>query len=196
MFPKPNMPVPKAEQACRSPASKAARPQTGAGATAGGAGHARGRAYRKFSTTITAYSLAIPFASHAELGLAANGSRDLPESLVKRPHTHTIILITGALSACSSSGDNPLTVFTDPGKYQYFTCEQIAANHKVWSAKEQELKMLMDKADQGAGGTVVSVLAYKADHVAANEEIKVLDVSAHAKNCENPANWSSNSAVR
>ena len=150
----------------------------------------------RFGTTITAYSLAILFANNAELSLAANGSRDLLESLMKRPRTRTIILIAGALSACSSMGDNPLTVFADPGKYQYFICEQIAANRKVWSAKEQELKMLMDKVDQGAGGTVVSVLAYKADHVAANEEIKVLDVSAHAKNCENPANWSSNSAVR
>ena len=51
----------------------------------------------------------MPFANNAELGLAANGSRDLPESLVKRPRTQTIILIAGALSACSSSmEDNPL----------------------------------------------------------------------------------------
>ena len=52
------------------------------------------------------------------------------------------------------------------------------------------------KADQGAGGAVVNVLAYKADYVAASEELKVLDVAARAKNCENPANWRSNSAVR
>jgi hypothetical protein len=54
----------------------------------------------------------------------------------------------------------------------------------------------MDKADQGAGGSVVNVLAYKSDHVAAGEEVKVLDVAARAKNCENSANWRSNSAVR
>jgi hypothetical protein len=107
-----------------------------------------------------------------------------------------VVLIAGAVSACSSAGNNPLTVFVDPGKYQYYTCEQIAAYRKVWSTKEQELQMLMDKADQGAGGAVVNVLAYKADHVAASEELKVLDVAARAKNCENPANWRSNSAVR
>jgi len=106
------------------------------------------------------------------------------------------VLIAGAVSACSSVSNNPLTVFADPGKYQYFSCEQIVANRNVWSAKEQELKMLMDKADQGAGGAVVNVLAYKADYVAASEELKVLDVAARAKNCENPANWRSNSAVQ
>jgi hypothetical protein len=124
-------------------------------------------------------------------------SRDLPESLMRQPRTQTIMLIAGALSACSSSmGNNPLTVFADPGKYQYSSCEQINGFRKIWSAKEQELKTLMDKADQGAGGAIVNVLAYKADYVAANEELKVLDVSARAKNCENPANWTSNSAVR
>ena len=56
--------------------------------------------------------------------------------------------------------------------------------------------MLMDKAEQSAGGAVVNVLAYKADHVAAAEELKVLEVAARAKNCDNPANWRSNSAVR
>jgi hypothetical protein len=106
-----------------------------------------------------------------------------------------VVLIAGAVSACASAG-NPLTVFADPGKYQYSTCEQIAAFRKTWSAKEQELQMLMDRAEQGAGGAVVNALAYKADHVAASEELKVLDVAARAKNCENPANWSSNSAVR
>jgi hypothetical protein len=84
----------------------------------------------------------------------------------------------------------------DPGKYQYFTCEQINANRRVWSAKEQELKMLMAKAEQGARGAVVNVLAYKGDYVAANDELQVLDIAARAKNCENPANCRSNSAVQ
>jgi hypothetical protein len=48
----------------------------------------------------------------------------------------------------------------------------------------------------GGGGAVVNVLAYKGDYVAANEELQVLDLSARAKNCENPANWRSNSAVQ
>ena len=81
-------------------------------------------------------------------------------------------------------GDNPLTVFADPGKYQYYSCEQIAEKRKDAAAKEQGLQMLMDKADQGAGGVIVNLLVYKADHVAASEELKVLDTTARAKNCE------------
>ena len=131
--------------------------------------------------------------------MAANARRDLLGGVLRSPRNRVlpaVILLAGAVSACSSMGGNPLTVFVDPGKYQYYTCEQITANRNVWAAKEQELKMLMDKADQGTGGAVVNVLAYRADYVAAGEELKVLDVAARAKNCENPANWRSNSAVR
>jgi hypothetical protein len=105
--------------------------------------------------------------------------------------------IAGALLAgCSSMGDNPLTIFADPGKYQYNTCEQIAGQRTYWSSREKELRMLMDKAEQSAGGAVVNVLAYKADHVAANEELKVIENTARSKNCDSPANWKSNSTVR
>ena len=50
-------------------------------------------------------------------------------------------------------------------------------------ARAQELKLLMDKAEQSTGGTVVNVIAYKADYVAATEQLKVLDATARDKKC-------------
>jgi hypothetical protein len=107
-----------------------------------------------------------------------------------------VALIGAALLAGCGTADNPLTIFAEPGKYEYHSCEQIAGQKAMWSNREQELRRLMDKAEQGTGGTVVNLLAYKADHVAANEEIKVLENTARSKNCETPANWRSGSAVR
>jgi hypothetical protein len=114
---------------------------------------------------------------------------------------HVALVVAGSiagalLAGCSSMGDNPLTFFADPGKYQFNNCEQIATQRQYWSSREKELRMLMDKADQSAGGAVVNVLAYKADHVAANEELKVLESTARSKNCDSPSNWKSNSTVR
>ena len=110
------------------------------------------------------------------------------DNIARGPGKHAvlaIVVVASAVSACSSMGDNSVTFFADPGKYQYHSCEQIAEARKKAAAKEQELQMLMDKADQGAGGVIVNLLAYKGDHVAASEELKVLDVTARAKNCEN-----------
>jgi hypothetical protein len=100
------------------------------------------------------------------------------------------------LAGCASIADNPVTLFADPGKYQYSSCAQLAGQRKQWSTREQELRLLMDKAEQGTGGALVNVFAYKADHVAANEELKVIENAARSKNCETPENWRSNSAVR
>ena len=100
------------------------------------------------------------------------------------------------LAGCAATGGNPLTVFADPGKYQFSSCEQLANQRKNWSSREQELRLLMDRAEQSSGGTVVNVLAYKADYVAASEELKIVENAARAKNCDTPDTWRSNSVVR
>jgi hypothetical protein len=94
--------------------------------------------------------------------------------------------VAGLLSACSSAGINPVTVFADPGKYEFSNCEQIAGQRVTWAAREQELKLLMDKAGQSTGGAVVNVIAYQADYLTAKEELKVIEATARAKNCPPP----------
>jgi hypothetical protein len=35
----------------------------------------------------------------------------------------------------------PVTVFVDPGKYDYVTCEQLINLRKQWAERELELKL-------------------------------------------------------
>ena len=49
--------------------------------------------------------------------------------------------------------------------------------------KEQELKMLMDQAEQSTGGAIINVIAYQADYAKARDELKVLEATARSKNC-------------
>ena len=97
------------------------------------------------------------------------------------------------LAGCATTGNSSLTVFADPGKYQFSSCESLANHRKTWANKEEELRLLMEKAEQSSGGAVVNVIAYKADYSAANEELRLIDSAARAKNCDS---WPSNSAVR
>jgi hypothetical protein len=80
----------------------------------------------------------------------------------------------------------PSTFFTDPGKYDYHNCEQLAEQHKIAAERELELKLLIDRAERGAGGTAVSVIAYQGDYIMAREDLKVIDATARAKNCGRP----------
>jgi hypothetical protein len=100
------------------------------------------------------------------------------------------------LGACTSAIESPFTVFADPGKYEWYSCEQIVAQRKYWETREQDLKLLMDRARQGTGGAAISVVAYQGDYVAAREEIKVIDATARAKKCKMPGDWQSDSVIR
>jgi hypothetical protein len=98
--------------------------------------------------------------------------------------------------ACASAIESPFTVFADPGKYEWHSCEQLGPQRKYWETREQELKLLMDKAAQSTGGAAIIVVAYQGDYVAAREEIKVIDATARAKKCKMPDDWQSNSIIR
>jgi hypothetical protein len=98
------------------------------------------------------------------------------------------VLVTG----CASS-DGPY-FFADAGKYQYHTCEQLVVASKQKHDRQRELKELIDKAEQAAGGQIVSVLAYRSDYVAVNEELQVIDSAVREKNCS--ASAASKGAIR
>jgi hypothetical protein len=119
----------------------------------------------------------------------------MPQRIADRTSIATLFpRRAGALAA--TPGDSSVTLFADPAKYQFSSCEQLAINRKTLTSREQDLKQLMDRAEQGAGGALVNALAYKADYVAATEELKILERAARSKHCDSPENWSSSSVIR
>jgi hypothetical protein len=88
------------------------------------------------------------------------------------------------LTACAPVAMGPTTYFADPGQYAYFSCELLAERHKFWAERELELRLLMDKAEQASGGTVLNMIAYKGDHVAAHEELRLIDETRRSKKCD------------
>ena len=107
------------------------------------------------------------------------------------------------LPACGTAIESPFTVFADPGKYEWYSCDQLLPQRKQWESKEKELKLLMDKARQSTGGAAISavayqgdVVAYQGDYVAAREELQVIDATARAKKCKMPDEGQSNAVMR
>jgi hypothetical protein len=92
-----------------------------------------------------------------------------------------LVALCALLTGCASS-DGPY-VFADAGKYHFHTCEQLATVSKQKHDRQRELKELIDKAEQAAGGQIVSALAYRTDYVAVNEELQVIDSTLREKDC-------------
>jgi hypothetical protein len=94
-----------------------------------------------------------------------------------------ILLLAGVMLAGCASGFETGLLFADAGKYQFHNCEQLAAAAKQTSAREQQLKGLIDKAEQDAGGVIVSAMAYRTDYIAATEELRVIRSEQRNKSC-------------
>src|SRR5262249_30821447 len=106
------------------------------------------------------------------------------------------IIFSTCLSACTSALDSQFTLFADPGKYEFFNCDQLAAQRTSQKQREQELKSLMDKAERSTGSAFVNVIAYQTEYVEARENLKLIEATARAKKCSPPENWQSTSAFR
>ena len=105
------------------------------------------------------------------------------------------VLLGSMLAACSTGGEGML-LLVDSGKYQYHTCGQIADAAKAISGRREELATLIARAEQGTGGAIVGAIAYRTEYTTTGQELQVIETTARAKNCNNPANWRSNSAVQ
>ena len=115
----------------------------------------------------------------------------------KLGHAIVVALFAAScLAGCASTSQNSVTFFADPGQYEFSSCQTLAGQRKMWEKRQQDLKLLMDKAEKSPGGGVVNVLAYQGDYTTASEQLKLVERAARQKNCDMPENWGSNSAIR
>ncbi|MDO8979922.1 MAG: hypothetical protein Q7V17_11895 [Afipia sp.] len=89
------------------------------------------------------------------------------------------------LGACASGGGSPFgsSVFVDPSKYDLYNCQQLATARKAANDRVVELEGLMAKAETGAGGSLVSGLAYQTDYRAQRAQRDAIDEKLASNNC-------------
>lgn len=91
-------------------------------------------------------------------------------------------LLLCALTGCGLS-DGAGALFVDPGRYTFYRCEDLAARRQVLTTRENELRDLIEKASESAGGAVVGSLAYRSEYDSVLAEEKLLQRKAAEKNC-------------
>jgi len=134
-------------------------------------------------------------------GLGATKARQAEAAAQRRAVPFAAVLTCSFLAcaflpACSSGSDSSFTFLADPGKYEFYSCDQLTTDMKALTKRRQDLKSLMDRADQGAGGAAVGLMAYRTDYISAGEDQRLLESAARSKNCAQPETWQSNTAVR
>lgn len=94
-----------------------------------------------------------------------------------------VLLAGGALSGCASMSETVAPAFADPGKYELYDCKQLEGERKALAARTADLQKLMDKAETGAGGAVVSELAYRNDYVAVRGQSQLAEEAWRRNKC-------------
>ena len=94
------------------------------------------------------------------------------------------LLVAGAaLSGCASMSETVAPAFADPAKYELYDCKQLEGERKLLAKRTAELQALMDKAETGAGGAVVSELAYRNDYIAVRGQAQLAEDAWRRNRC-------------
>jgi hypothetical protein len=110
-----------------------------------------------------------------------------------RPSFWIIGVMAALLAGCSNLEDLS-SVMVAPGKYESYSCQQLANNIKEAAARERELKGLMQKAVKDTTGPLVSAVAYDSEYLTTYGELRQLRETAERKHCE--PQWQSNGFIR
>ena len=88
-----------------------------------------------------------------------------------------------ALSGCASMSETVAPAFADPAKYELYDCKQLEEERKGLAKRTEELQRLMNKAETGAGGAVVSELAYRNDYIAVRGQAQLAEDGWRRNRC-------------
>jgi hypothetical protein len=88
-----------------------------------------------------------------------------------------------ALSGCAGMSETVAPAFADPAKYELYDCKQLEAERKAIATRTADLQKLMDKAETGAGGAVVSELAYRNDYVSVRGQAQLAEDAWRRNKC-------------
>ncbi len=124
-------------------------------------------------------------------------SRVSPSTAVAHPGLAVLLAVVAgvALSGCSAN-DGAGALLVDPSHYSAYHCDALATQWKVLVAREKELRALMERADQGAGGGVIGSLAYRPEYDSVLSEERLLQRTAAEKNCTTTPQFQSDQVIR
>ncbi|GLR96726.1 MULTISPECIES: hypothetical protein [Bradyrhizobium] len=95
-----------------------------------------------------------------------------------------VLLVAGAaLSGCAGMSETIAPAFADPARYELYDCKQLQTERKALAKRTADLQRLMEKAETGAGGAVVSELAYRNDYIAVRGQSQLAEEAWRRNKC-------------
>lgn len=89
-----------------------------------------------------------------------------------------------ALAGCASGGEALTAAYVDPARYALYDCVQLRTAMRSQATRAAELQGLMNKAQGGFAGGVVSEVAYRNDYISARANYKLAEEEWRRNKCD------------
>jgi hypothetical protein len=91
------------------------------------------------------------------------------------------LLLAALVAGCA--GDAAEQLFVRPGRFDYMSCPELVAAQQSAEKREQELKVLIDRAEKESIGVLIAAASYRGDYLRAQGEQKTVAEVIRQKNC-------------
>lgn len=95
-----------------------------------------------------------------------------------------LIPLGAGLAGCAGMSETIAPAFADPARYDLYDCKQLENERKSLATRTAELQGLMNKAETGVAGSVVSEVAYRNDYIALRGQSKLADEAWRKNRCQ------------
>jgi hypothetical protein len=95
--------------------------------------------------------------------------------------TAAALLLAALVAGCA--GDAAEQLFVRPGGFDYLSCPELVAAQQNAAKREQELKVLIDRAEKESIGVLIAAASYRGDYLRVQGEQKTVAEVIRQKNC-------------
>ena len=90
--------------------------------------------------------------------------------------------MTLPLAGCAGAVDTQ-GLFVQPGKFRFLPCKDLNLRMATAAKRERELNSLVERANEGPGGSVISRLIYGPELAQARADQREIQQTINEKNC-------------
>ena len=93
------------------------------------------------------------------------------------------LALTIAALAGGCAGHEMIESTRRPGKYRFYSCDELTTRGRELVTREREMRTNMDKARQGTGGEIAVALAYQTEYNQTLGDLRELEAQGVEKKC-------------
>ena len=100
-----------------------------------------------------------------------------------RKHVSAMAALLLAALAAGCAGDAAEQIFVRPAHFEYLSCPELVGALQNAAKREQELKVLIERAEKESIGVLIAAASYRGDLLRAQGEQKIVAETISRKNC-------------